>query len=307
MIINLQFNIMISKILGKDKINLIYWEADNFGDILNKDLIEELTGKKTVHKEGGPFLKNFVRLVLSAIIKANPKLISKVVFPWQTTYVWVGSILCWADKHSKIWGAGFMNNYEKFSGGEVYAVRGPLTNNKLKELGGRGTDVYGDPALLLPLWIPEKKHKRYKLGIIPHWKETEFFKERFGSKYNIIDLRTRDVKSVMNQILDCEYILSSSLHGLIVPHAYNRPALWIKHGYIDTDGFKFEDYFASVGIPNYSGFENFESILESEEKWMELFEKNKDIAVPHVSIMELQKKLLSVAPFPLKEKYKIFQ
>src|SRR5690606_26133925 len=200
-----------SKILGKDKINLIYWEADNFGDILNKDLIEELTGKKTVHKEGGPFLKNFVRLVLSAIIKANPKLISKVVFPWQTTYVCVGSILCWADKHSKIWGAGFMNNHEKFSGGEVYAVRGPLTNNKLKELGGRGTDVYGDPALLLPLLISDKVSNYVK------WKSWFIEANSFIFKNPYIPVRT---KIIQYAALQKQYWFLKMYYFLIIRVVY---------------------------------------------------------------------------------------
>jgi len=215
----------------------------------------------------------------------------------------IGSIIAWAKKGAIIWGAGFMNNNEIFNGGKLIAVRGKLTDEKLKKDGFSGCNVYGDPALLLPLWINPETEKKYKLGIIPHWTETSFFQARYANKYKIIDLRTTDINKVLEEITSCEYILSTSLHGIIVPHAYHIPALWIKKGYIHTDGFKFHDYFSSVNIPFYDGFENIEKILESDDNWMDLFQKHADKALANISIVDIQKRLLRVAPFKIKKKY----
>ena len=52
---------------------------------------------------------------------------------------------------------------------------------------------------------------------------------------------------VIDQICSCEIIASSSLHGLIVPDAYNIPNCWITlSGKISGGLFKFYDYFSSV-------------------------------------------------------------
>lgn len=66
---------------------------------------------------------------------------------------------------------------------------------------------------------------------------------------------------VIEDIVSCEYILSTSLHGIIVAHTYGVKALWIKKGNIQTDGIKFDDYFSSVQIDRYSPIENFDVVL----------------------------------------------
>lgn len=67
-----------------------------------------------------------------------------------------------------------------------------------------------------------------KVGIVPHFVDYAFFFDNYADKYNIIDVRTNDVEGVIDQINESEYILSSSLHGIIIAHAYGIPALWIK-------------------------------------------------------------------------------
>lgn len=286
------------------KINLVYWDSDNFGDILNPLLVEELSGLKVQHKDILGGLGNAIRKIVKGVFFLNTKFWKQIYFPGQKTVVGMGSIISWANEDSVVWGSGFMNTNETFQGKEIKAVRGKYTAKKLEESGFGSCKVFGDPALLLPLWIKEASLKKYKLSIIPHWKEVDYFKEKFGGKYNVIDLRTKDVLHVINEITASEYILSTSLHGVIVPHAYKIPALWLKKGYIDTDGFKFKDYFSSVDIPLYEGFEDIDSILASEERWKELFEVNIEYSVPGKSLDNLQRELLAVAPFPLIDKYK---
>lgn len=49
---------------------------------------------------------------------------------------------------------------------------------------------------------------------------------------------------VLDQICSCEYIASSSLHGLIMSEAYDIPNLWIElSGKLMGGHFKFHDFF----------------------------------------------------------------
>lgn len=285
------------------KINMVYWDTENFGDVINPALVEELSGIQTQHKD---ILGNwFFKLVKFAkgIVFFDLDWWRKIYLKGQPTLVAIGSIISWADKDSVVWGAGFMNEDEVFKGGEVRAVRGRLTAEKLIKAGKPTCNVYGDPALLLPLWITPVKTKKYDVSIIPHWKEIDFFVKNYGDKYNIIDLRTKDILSVVNEITASMRILSTSLHGIIVPHAYGIPALWIKKGYIDTDGFKFDDYFSSVNISAYSGFEDIGKILGDVANIDELFVDNASASLPNCSVEDIQVELLKVAPFPLQVKY----
>lgn len=196
-----------------------------------------------------------------------------------------------------------MNSCQKCMGGKFYAVRGEYTNRKLIRDGLNGCSTFGDPALLLPLiYHPKKLEKKCNtIGIVPHFSETEYFKERYSDNFFVIDLNTYDVEKTIDLICSCDYILSTSLHGLIVSHAYNIPSIWIKKGYIHTDGIKFKDYFSSVGLPLYSGFENIEKILSSRKSCLDFILKNIELSLPKKSISMIQRELLLAAPFTLKK------
>lgn len=53
----------------------------------------------------------------------------------------------------------------------------------------------------------------------------------------------------IDNILSCEYILSSSLHGIIIADAYKIPNIWISltNNEHPDNNFKFKDYYLSVG------------------------------------------------------------
>lgn len=290
------------------KINILYWDEANFGDALNSVLIEELSGKKTQikcrTKNNGADIIEAARHFLYMIRHAEYSTLKMIEWPWQKSLLAIGSIITWGNRKSLIWGSGFMSQRDTFRGGILYAVRGKYTDEKLRHEGFSGCGVYGDPALLIPLWISPSNEKKYKLGIIPHWKEVAYFQNLYGEKYKVIDLRTRDIHKIVEEITACEYVLSTSLHGIIVAHAYHVPALWIKKGYIDTDGFKFYDYFSSVNIEPYDGFQNIEYILKDELNWLTVFTQNKDKIQINNSIEMIQKNLLKSAPFILRDKYR---
>lgn len=52
---------------------------------------------------------------------------------------------------------------------------------------------------------------------------------------------------IIDQINECEFIISSSLHGLIISDAYNIPNVWAVFSDKIVGGeFKYKDYYASV-------------------------------------------------------------
>ena len=296
-------------IRNNNVIFLKYFTAPNFGDALSPYLLKELSGMEVKDKTlTFQSIWEYLFYVVECIIKREYYGLKLIEMPWNKVLIAVGSMLKYSKKNNQVWGCGFMNFGESCQGGIIYAVRGKLSNDRLKELGLICKDVVlGDPALLLPLIVasPLKLKKKYKIGLIPHYKETEWFYNKFKDQ-KIIDLRTRNIQRVVEEICSCEYILSSSLHGLIVSHAYGIPALWVRNKEsMDTDGFKFLDYFSSVGIKNYVPYDInsidfcYEGIIE------DLFINNKSQTLIQLSLKEIQKSLLKVAPFDLCNKYQI--
>ena len=160
----------------------------------------------------------------------------------------VGSIARRAGTGVKVLGSGIISKGDKVvSNADWRFVRGPYTRQQVINQGGNCPEIYGDPALLLPL-IVEPSEKKCNLGIIPHNVDCAFVTEKFRNQ-NIITLGTRNYKNVIDKITQCESIISSSLHGIICAHAYGIPAAWVKSNTkLKGDDVKFEDYFASVNV-----------------------------------------------------------
>lgn len=160
----------------------------------------------------------------------------------------VGSIANKAKKDSLVLGSGIaweninLNQYADWR-----LVRGPYTRSAILKSGGKCDEIYGDPALLLPLFCDESK-KKYDVGIIPHYKEYNLIKQKYPN-YKIINLNNTDPLEVAKQISECRSTISSSLHGIIGSHAYNIPCAWVKFSdKIIGDDTKFKDYYMSIGV-----------------------------------------------------------
>ena len=161
----------------------------------------------------------------------------------------VGSTMTSLCKGDTAWGTGIMRETDTFhdvSDCRFLAVRGKLTEKIL----GVDVGVYGDPALLLPLMYGVYKTKTHRIGIIPHYaeKDESVFSElskQEGSK--IIDVNY-NWELFIDEIVSCEEVISSSLHGIVIAEAYEIPATWIKPtAKVAGDGFKFKDYLTGTG------------------------------------------------------------
>ncbi|MDE5561722.1 MAG: polysaccharide pyruvyl transferase family protein [Bacteroidaceae bacterium] len=196
----------------------------------------------------------------------------------RANYIVIGSTIdLIADKNSIIWGAGIIDSkiqsLPKFR--EIRAVRGPLTRNKLLSMGYECPKVYGDPALLIPMWYNPSIEKKYRLGFIPHFHDLEMvrWQQEKEPEVKLIDVRNyKHWHDFIDEILSCEFIASSSLHGLIMAYAYNVPNVWIDfNGTEIRDSFKYKDFFASIGKDetpiHLNSIKEKEKIYNGLQKW----------------------------------------
>lgn len=166
----------------------------------------------------------------------------------------VGSFLHYADACSYVCGAGFISTEPKYLlravPKSVNCVRGPLTGHLLEKQGIKHPRLYGDPGILAPLIYPQRSTSSNKIGVIPHYVDAGASWISLCRKMglHVIDVFA-PLQNFFAEINQCRVILSSSLHGIIFAHAYDKPALWIElSDKVIGNGFKFYDYYLSVGI-----------------------------------------------------------
>lgn len=192
----------------------------------------------------------------------------------QPHYLTVGSILRFATSTSAVWGSGFIcpddvlgaTQWRGSTGRDVSpppqiaAVRGPHSRARLSALGVPCPEVYGDPALLMPRLYAPKREIRHPLGIICHYADAadaRLDRLRTDKRIHFIDIMHFDLLGTVRELLSCERIVATSLHGLVLADAYRVPARWMKMVYQPGAPqawerehwatFKFQDHLAAVG------------------------------------------------------------
>lgn len=288
-------NIISATLLGKEYFSSIYniirfhqkgcivymgkHGNTNWGDSLNNVLLPLLSCKKPVIAELNNY-SNINKILLYNWIERNN----------INIYCAVGSRLQEIkSKNVIVWGAGFLHekNYTLVEPKRILAVRGPLSAEALSNQWGFSTKVYGDPAVLYSVYYKPNIEKRYALGIIPHYVDYERINKMYN---NIPDVKVINIRSstnsLINEILSCRTIASSSLHGLIISDAYNIPTTWIKWLSKSIDYFKYYDYYYSINCEK----EPFN--LSKETKVNDII-SNSERPLHHINM----KKLLSVCPF----------
>ncbi|MGB0853912.1 MAG: polysaccharide pyruvyl transferase family protein [Pikeienuella sp.] len=171
----------------------------------------------------------------------------------------VGSILLFARRaHGGagqgyspwVWGSGCIGpqRIDFVKNVRFAAVRGPLTATQL----GIDCWTFGDPGLLIADAMGETIEPGGRIGVVPHHSHSraDWVRDLFegDDRFLLIDPSSENPRDVVRQIASCRYVLSSSLHGLIVADSYGIPNTWItpkfNHG---TPFQKFFDYALSVG------------------------------------------------------------
>ncbi|KQC34149.1 exosortase [Nonlabens sp. YIK11] len=274
--------------MNKD-IRLYWWseryiqkkDFENYGDLLGKYIVEKITNKKVIWLRANRFyIKNL----------------------WRPVYVTIGSILEHIGNHCIVWGSGVSHRDAQIARATFTAVRGPLSRKRILELGYDCPEVYGDPALLLPLHYDPKVERLWELGIIPHINDYKVVLQMFQflPEIKVIDFMTNDIEQTTKEIVSCKKILSSSLHGIIVPHAYGIPAIQVRFSdNIYGDGVKYQDYFLSVNLKIYTA-----DVVKEPKNinyWTNIVDQHESRLPQKMKIEMLQNDLKAVCPFKKQE------
>lgn len=126
----------------------------------------------------------------------------------------------------------------------VTATRGPLSEHLLTGKPEGTIGVYGDPVWLLPRFYAPAPAKKWKLGVIVHLSEltdrdTETHVKPDLRRYHVPEALTdhihlintvtpismTSIKDKIDEILACERIVSTSLHGMVFAESYGIPCL----------------------------------------------------------------------------------
>lgn len=166
----------------------------------------------------------------------------------------VGSILHFAESGDVVWGSGrngrIAESDHVFSDLDVRAVRGPRTREWLLDQGVHCPEVFGDPALLLPVLRPDlvklAQERRHRVTFVSHIDDLPHSVPR---GVNVLSPRA-DVETILRSLVQSELVIATSLHPIIVAEAFGVPARSIVNQ--SEPEFKFADHFLSTGRPQYT-------------------------------------------------------
>ncbi len=227
--------------LQRNRIDAYWYIGErNFGDLLTPALLR-LHGMTPVHSA-----VECARLFcVGSILEVVPKAYSGVIL-----------------------GSGLIRRQPvRLPQANILSVRGVRT----RELLGLPVDTpLGDPGLLAGAFAVPPHRKRFLLGLVPHYVDSgdpriHSLCKRFAGHATVVDVKSSP-SVVLRRISECQYIASSSLHGLIAADALGIPSVWIELSKkVIGDGFKFEDYNSALDSSHVcvalSGTETLDQIL----------------------------------------------
>ena len=208
----------------------------NYGDLLSKYLVEALSGRRVVYAGAA-------RADLIGIGSIFHKVASH---QWQRPFLLKLRPLI-------VWGTGTIHPQDLRLGRfvDVRAVRGPRTAALLH----LPADIpMGDPGLLAPILLEGSKiKKKHRIGLVPHVADVgNAAVNEIASALSaiVVDLRNADIVETTRTIAACDYVVSSSLHGLVIADAFSIPSVHVRitSGVVGGN-WKFHDYYESLGRP----------------------------------------------------------
>ena len=130
------------------------------------------------------------------------------------------------------------------TGFTVTATRGPYSEKLLTGKPEGSVGVYGDPVWLLPRFYNPTPVKKWKLGVIVHLSELsdrdpethvkpdllrygipEQLRDHVHLINTVTPIKMDAIKDKIDEILACDRIVSTSLHGMVFAESYGIPCL----------------------------------------------------------------------------------
>ena len=236
---------------------LYYYYSYSFADSMVPDIIQRILRHKLSSINGRTLERRNIIDKLKVIFLPKYKR-----YKSSKHLLTLGSIFHHAKSGDIIWGTGFnprwQNSKQKDFWLDIRAVRGPLTKEYvINELGLPCPEVYGDPALLLPILFPQMKAKGGQgiLILAQHNDEHFLFQNEAQLRYPELLFCQRINKlswnEIVERILKADYVISSSLHGIIIAEAFGIPSRWWHSPELPSSKteyrFKFNDYYLATG------------------------------------------------------------
>lgn len=205
-------------------------KQQNFGDYLSPLLVEMLSGKSVVY---------------APVHKADMMAIGSIL-PREAK-----ARRFFLPRRLHIWGSGTDAEGLSFSARHYYhALRGVKSVEQV--VGLRGQPALGDPGLLAAQWWEgrPRPEKRYRVGLIPHYVDQHDPYIEMAAKLPGVHLINVfwPVEELLRAVQSCDFILSSSMHGLIVADAFSVPNRRLRLSAGRISDFKFVDYYSAFAL-----------------------------------------------------------
>lgn len=218
----------------------------NFGDSLSAIVVALLSGSEILHSD---FDSDSERL--AAIGTIAHELDGGTVHLWGTGL---------DVKVSRVPGKRYFDARDMKTKFIVHALRGKISEHAFSSIGLMARRVYGDPAILLSKLLKSfvGEEKNGKVGIVCHLSDLDnyssdslpnpsykrYFSDDPRLKF-ISPITKPDPYSVIQkvkEIASCSYVLSSSLHGLVIADAFQVPSVFISPAEGITGVYNIFDY-----------------------------------------------------------------
>lgn len=241
-------------------IQTYYAKLPNMGDLLNEWIIPNITSQEITHC---PNCFQFDIMGIGSF--ASSIFTNRSNHPQKMMKNMAKEIIgAFSTKPCAVWGTGFFSDRD---GQQLHlvrknvsfiALRGKLTMLIMEKAGCKfdAPPVLCDGGILTANCFHEQVKKQYRVGFIPHYKEMDLCSDKglleAMEKRNdaiVINLKD-DPKLVIQQIAQCETVISSSLHGCIVADSFHIPNVRVQLSDIPGTGFKFDDYYSGFGLNN---------------------------------------------------------
>lgn len=274
-----------------DKIKVYYSKIQNMGDELNELILKKCFGYEV---ERCSFLDGELCAIGSCL--GMYTLHGNLAMRLQQR---VNGI---RKPHVSVWGTGFIR-YTDEEGSffkkdmSFCAVRGELTRKAVEKMTGKTLDIpTGDAGIFASETMGGRPQMRYNIGIVPHLCDLKDpMAEELRKHYEracFINVKD-EPQEVIRQIASCRFILSSSLHGLIVADSFGIPNAHVVFGdRLLGDGYKFDDYYSGYNLEHQPY-----DLRTKDFPTMEWIEKNYKIRLEAVE--EKKETLRKAFPFPV--------
>lgn len=223
-------------------IKLYWWRGEgeqnpdrrNFGDYLSPLLVEMVARRPVVYAQ----VREADLIGIGTILAKSRK--ARNIIGWP--------------RRLHVWGSGAGSSEDRLSSRHYYhAVRGDLTQVCVEKYCGAIVGLTkGDPGLLAAeFWSGRPRPvKKFRLGVIPH-----FVDQTSPAIKNLLEMQGSHMinvflppAEVIREILMCDHVVSSSLHGLIVSDAFQIPNRRIVLSEQVKFDMKFDDYYSAFGL-----------------------------------------------------------